>query len=350
MKPTVLITGNTGYIGTVMAKHFKEASYNVVGLDNDLYRENSLFSSGDEAKPQKQIIKDIRQVTANDLEGVDAVIHLAGLSNDPLGELNPGLTDEINCVSTLQLARLAKSKGIKRFLFSSSCSIYGISSVDFSINETGRLKPLTAYAKAKVDAESGLAKLADENFHPVFMRNATVYGLSPKMRLDLVVNNLTAWAYLKGEIAIMSDGTPWRPIVHVEDLSRAFKTVLEAPHKKIHCQAFNIGSNTENYQVKDIALKVGSAVPEASIKILNKMGPDERTYKVDFSKFKDAFPEFKWLWNVEKGIEALLDAYKRYSLSVDDFESDKYFRVRTIKSLLESGKIDENLKIKGGQA
>lgn len=348
MKPGVLITGNTGYIGMVMVRCFKKASYGTVGLDSDLYRKSFFFFPGDDAKPEKQIIKDIRHVSGEDLEGVDAVIHLAGLSNDPLGELNPGLTDEINRASTVRLARLAKSRGVKAFIFASSCSIYGISSADFAIGENGELRPLTAYAKAKVAAELGVAELADDNFHPVFMRNATVYGLSPKMRLDLVVNNLAAWAYLKNEIAIMSDGTPWRPIVHIEDLCRAFKTVLEADPEKTHCQAFNIGANEENYRIRDIAGKIGKAVPTARIKILNEMGSDERSYKVDFSKFKNTFTEFRWLWNLERGITELMNAYKRHGLSKDDFESDKYFRVKTIKSLIKSGRLDKDLKITGG--
>ncbi|MDO8524892.1 MAG: NAD(P)-dependent oxidoreductase [Candidatus Omnitrophota bacterium] len=340
---TVLLTGNGGYIGTVMTRYLN-TKYRVIGLDSGYYEESLLFPVVDGEKPYKQITKDLRDVVEDDLDGVDTVIHLAGLSNDPLGDLNPELTDQINCGATVKLARAAKKKGAKRFIFSSSCSIYGLSEKDVPVKEEGEINPLTAYAKAKVDAELALMALADENFHPVLMRNATVYGLSPKLRLDLVVNNLLAWAYLTGEIAIMSDGTPWRPIIHVRDLCDAFMAVLEEPAEKMGRQVFNVGLDGENYQVRDIAYKIKKFLPEARVTILNKTGADERSYRVDFSKIRRMAPGFKPLWGLEKGIEELLGAYKKHRLSIEDFESDKFFRIRTVKSLIKSGKVDEKLR------
>jgi len=347
-KTTILITGNTGYIGTVMTGFFKNKSYCVAGLDCNWFDKNHFFSVPKDSRPDKQIIKDIREITREDLSGVDAVIHLAGLSNDPLGDINPLLTEEINCQATLKIAKLCKDTGIERFIFASSCSIYGAASTDTPINEEGRLNPLTAYAKAKAISEAELAKLADNNFHPVFMRNATVYGVSPKLRLDLVVNNLLASGYLAGEITIMSDGSPWRPIVHIEDFCRAFCVALKSPVDKIHCQAFNVGLNEENYRVIDIAGEIQKVLPGSKVRILSKSGSDERTYRVDFSKIKKILPDFKPQWNLRKGIRELLEAYKKYNLAEEDFESDRYFRMRTIKSLINSKIINQNLYITGG--
>lgn len=345
-RKTVLLTGNTGYIGTVMTERLKKASYKVVGLDSGLFRANCLYAVRPGAAPDRQITKDIRHVACADLDGIDAVVHLAGLSNDPLGELNPALTDEINRESTVRLARLSKSKGIGRFVFASSCSIYGVSDSGRAVKEDGELRPLTAYAKAKVDAESGLAGLADDLFHPVFMRNATVYGLSPRIRLDLVVNNLLAWAFTTGEVSIMSDGTPWRPIIHVQDFCSAFIAALEAPDCRIHCQALNVGRDEEIYQVRQIAEEVRVAVPGSKVKILNKTGGDDRSYRVDFSKIKNVLPDFKPQWTLKRGIEEMLDAYRKHGLDQDKFNSDKFFRIRTIKSLIECGKLDKKLLLK----
>jgi len=339
---TILVTGNNGYIGTRMTEFLQEHSYKVVGLDCNYYRECNLYSMN--VRPFKQIVKDIRDISEKDLEGVTTIIHLAALSNDPLGEINPSLTHDINYIASVKLAKLAKKLGIKRFIFSSSCSLYGIAHDDKPLTEEGKLNPITAYAKAKVETEKEISKLADDNFHPVFMRNATVYGLSPNLRLDLVVNNLVAWAYLTGKVAIMSDGTPWRPIVHVEDLCRAFLAVLEAPIEKIHNQAFNVGINEENYQIKDIAKEVEKIVPNSYVEILNKTGPDERTYRVDFSKIKKTLPQFKPTWNLRKGIEELYQAYKKFGLTQKDFQSPRYFRVRWIRHLIESRKLDHSLK------
>jgi nucleoside-diphosphate-sugar epimerase len=343
----ILVTGNSGYIGTVMTKFLKEHSYKVVGLDCKYYKGCEFYP--EEVRPFKQIIKDIRDVNETDLEDITAIVHLAALSNDPLGEINPSLTHEINYVASVKLAKLAKRIGIQRFIFSSSCSLYGIAPDDKSLTEEGRFNPITAYAKAKVEAEREISKLADDNFHPVFMRNATVYGISPSLRLDLVVNNLVAWAYLTGKVAIMSDGTPWRPIIHVEDLCRAFLVVLEAPVEKIHNQAFNVGINEENYQVRDIAKQVEEIVPNCHVEILNKTGPDERTYRVDFSRINETLPQFKPTWNLRKGIEEIYQAYKSFGLTMEDFQSPKYFRVRWIRHLIETKELDNYLRWSNGK-
>jgi len=338
----ILITGNTGYIGMVMTRLLKKHAYNIIGLDNNYYR-GCEFQYTD-IHPYKQIVKDIRDISTKDLEGITAIIHLSALSNDPLGEINPSLTNEINSKASIKLAKLAKSMGIQRFIFSSSCSLYGIANKEELITEESQFNPITTYAKTKVEAEKEISKLADNHFHPTFMRNATAYGVSPALRLDLVVNNLVAWAYLTGEVKIMSDGTPWRPIVHVEDISKAFLAVLEAPVDKIHNQAFNVGINNENYQIKDIARSVEKIIPDCRVQILNKTGPDERTYRVNFLKIRKILPQFKPEWNMIKGIEELYQTYKKYGLTQKDFQSQKYFRIRWIKYLIEQKKIDENFK------
>lgn len=345
----VLLTGNTGYIGTVMTKILRQGSFQVTGLDTGWFEDKKLFEITDEYMPEKQILKDIRKVESADLEGIDAVIHLAALSNDPLGELNASLTDEINCRAALRLAELCKDRGIKRFILASSCSIYGKAATDAPIMEGSDIRPMTAYAKAKVDSEKGLTAIAGKDFHPVFLRNATVYGVSPRLRLDLVVNNLLAWAYLTGEITIMSDGTPWRPIIHIEDFCGAFIAALRAPVEEIHCEVFNVGIDEENYRVSEIAEAVRKALPEAKIKILNKTGPDERSYRVDFSKIRARLKDFNPKWSLRKGIDELLEAYRNYDLTLEDFNSDRYFRLRAVKSLMQDGRLDKDLNITGGK-
>jgi nucleoside-diphosphate-sugar epimerase len=326
----------------VMTRFMQQHSYKVVGLDSNYFESCELYAP--ECQPSVRIVKDIRDVSEEDLKGVSAIIHLAGLSNDPLGDLNPSLTHEINCDASVKLAKLAKRVGIERFIFSSSCSLYGIAPDEKPLTETGRLNPITAYAKAKVNTEIEVSKLSSDKFHPVFMRNATVYGISPHLRMDLVVNNLVAWAYLTGKVSIMSDGTPWRPIIHVEDLCRAFLAVLEAPIEKIHNQAFNVGTNKENYQVKEIAEYVEALVPNSTVEILNKSESDERSYRVDFSKIKRALPDFKPSWDLKKGIKEIYQAYKEFGLKKEDLSSEKYFRVRWIKYLIERKKLDDNLR------
>jgi nucleoside-diphosphate-sugar epimerase len=346
-KTTVLLTGNSGYIGTVMTRRLKEEAFSVVGFDSGWFSRNCLFPVSALEMPDKQLVKDIRDVSEKDLEGIDAVMHLAGLSNDPLGELNPMVTHEINCAATAKLGSICRSLGIDRFIFASSCSIYGIAGDDAPLTEEAAVNPITAYAKAKVDSEAVLRHMADRNFHPVFLRNATVYGVSPRMRLDLVVNNLLAWAYLTGEVNIMSDGMPWRPIVHIEDFCSAFIAALKAPVEKIHGEAFNVGINEENYRVMDIASEIRKALPDSRVRILNKTGPDERTYRVDFSKIRRCLPAFNPEWRLGKGVTELLSAYRKHDLTLNDFESDKYFRIRTIKALINANKINRDLEKTG---
>ena len=338
----ILVTGNNGYIGAVMTNFLQQHSYRIAGIDCDYYQGSEFYPV--ESSLIKQITKDIRKINQEDLEGITAIVHLAALSNDPLGEVNPFLTDEINHRASIRLAELAKKQGVRKFLLASSCSLYGISSEDKALTEKGRLNPITAYAKSKVITEEDISQMADDDFHPVFMRNSTVYGVSPNLRLDLVVNNLVAWAYLTGKVTILSDGTPWRPLIHVEDFCRAFLAALEAPPEKTHNQAFNVGIDEENYQVKDIAAYVEQIVPDCRTEILNQTGPDERTYRVDFSKIKTTLTDFQPRWNVQKGIKELYEAYQEFGLTQDDFQSTKYFRVRWLKWLLETKKLDSNLQ------
>lgn len=343
----ILITGNLGYIGPVMTKTLKNAGFSVVGIDTNWFKNCCFLPLTNDYLPDKQIYKDIRQIDKEDLVGIDAVVHLAALSNDPLGDLNPVLTDDINFRSTFRFAGLCKEMAVKRFIFASSCSVYGIAKTDSPVDEEGALNPVTAYAKAKINSEVWLSKLAGEDFHPVFLRNATVYGLAPKIRMDLVVNNLTAYAYLKKEITILSDGTPWRPIVHIEDFCQAFLCCLKAPAGKIHCQAFNVGDNQQNFQVKGIAEEINKLLTDSKIVIKNESGADERSYRVDFSKIRKNIPDFKTKWTLAQGINQLIAAYREKKFSLEDFNSDRFFRLRTIKSLISSGKLD--LDLKGGE-
>ena len=347
MSGTVLLTGNCGYIGAVMTKFFVERSYKVVGLDSRYYIECDQQPCG---APVVQIAKDIRDLAARDLDGVDAVIHLAGLSNDPLGELRGDLTREINLAASVALAKLAKQAHVPRYVFASSCSVYGIASNEAPLDESSLVNPITEYAKSKALVEQEVGRLADAGFHPTFMRNATAYGYSPSLRLDLVVNNLVAWGYLTGKIAIMSDGTPWRPIVHVEDICRSVLAVLQAPADKIHNECFNVGRNEENFQVRDIAEMVKDVVPGCKVDIRNTSSSDERTYRVDFSKFADRFPESALQWTLRRGVEELYAAYQKFGLAPVDLESTRYFRVRWIRQLIQAQRLDSNLRWRHGDA
>ncbi|GAK58822.1 putative sugar nucleotide epimerase dehydratase protein [Candidatus Vecturithrix granuli] len=336
----VLVTGSHGYIGTVLVPMLLEAKHEVVGLDSDLYRQCTF---GEEMREIPLIEKDIRDVQPSDLEGFDAILHLAGLSNDPLGDLNPTLTFEINHHASVRLAEMAKEQGISRFIFSSSCSTYGASG-DNMIDETGAFNPVTPYGRAKVLVEQDVALLADSKFCPTFLRNATAYGVSPRLRFDLVLNNLVAWAYTTGRIYLKSDGTPWRPIVHIEDISRAFLAVLHAPYEKIHNQAFNVGMNSENYQIRELAEIVKEVMPECRIEFAQDAGPDKRCYRVDCRKLPQTLPEFNPQWNARKGAQELYDTYKRIGLTLEEFEGPKYQRIGHIKKLLSEKILDENLR------
>jgi nucleoside-diphosphate-sugar epimerase len=338
----VLVTGHLGYIGTVMMPRLHEAGHVVTGLDMDLYRECSF---GEEPKKFPGVLKDLRDVTQADLAGFDAIIHLAGLSNDPLGDLNPEVTYDINFRASVRLAEFAKAAGIKRFIFSSSCSIYGATG-DKTLDENARFNPITPYGHSKVLVEGEVAKLADDRFSPTFLRNATAYGVSPRHRFDLVLNNLVAWAMCTGCVHIKSDGTPWRPIIHIEDISRAFLAVLSAPRETIHNRAFNVGRSDENYQVRDLAEIVRGTVPNCSIKYAQGAGPDKRSYRVDFSSIARELPDFQPQWTARRGAQELYDSYRRVGLKVEDFEGPRYTRIEHIRGLQAMGQLDESMKWK----
>lgn len=339
----LLLTGHNGYIGTVMVPVLQSAGHEVVGLDTSFFEDCVL---GPAVPHIQEIKKDLRDITSQDLKGFDAVIHLAALSNDPLGDLKPELTYDINLQATIQLARLAREAGVQRFLYSSSCSIYGASGADDLLDEEAPMRPITPYAESKVKAEEELRKMADEHFSPIYLRNATAYGFSPRLRGDIVLNNLTAWAYTTGKILIMSDGTPWRPIVHIEDISQAFLLCLTAPRDVIHNQAINIGAATENYQVRDLAEIVKETVPNAAVVYEGKSGHDPRNYRVDFTKLTTLLPEFKPRWNARLGAQQLYKAYREYGLTLDDFQGRKYIRLNQLKHLLNTNCLDDQLRWK----
>ncbi len=336
----VLVTGHKGYIGTVMVPMLLAEGYEVVGLDSGLFEE-CVF--GEPALEVPSIKKDVRDVQAADLEGFDAVCHLAALSNDPLGNLDPDLTYAINHKASVRLAALSREVGIPRFLFSSSCSTYGAAG-EMVLDETAAFNPVTPYGHSKVLVEQDVAQLADTQFSPTFLRNATAYGVSPGHRFDLVLNNLVAWAITTGKVYIKSDGTPWRPIVHIEDIAYAFIAVLRAPRDVVHNQAFNIGINTENYQVRDLAEIVRETVPGCQIEYAPDASPDKRSYQVDFSKAARMLPDFKPQWNARRGAQALYEVYQRIGLKLEDFEGPKYKRIDHIKQLLSSQRLDATLR------
>jgi len=336
----VLVTGHKGYIGTVMVPMLLQAGHTVVGLDSDLFEQCS-FCPG--ILDVQELRVDLRDVQARSLEGFDAVIHLAALSNDPLGDLNPEITYDINHVASVRLARLAKEAGVPRFLYSSSCSSYGKAGDDL-VDETAELHPITAYAISKVRVEQDVARLADDRFSPTFLRNATAYGVSPRLRFDLVLNNLTAWAFAKGRVLIKSDGTPWRPIVHIEDIARAFLAVLGASREVVHNQALNVGQTEENYRIRQLADIVQDVVPGSRIDYAADGGPDPRCYRVDFGKIHRLLPDFKPQWNARRGAEELYDAYRRGGLVIEDCEGPRFKRIDHLKQLLATGRVDATLR------
>ena len=337
----VLVTGSHGYIGSVTVPVLRAAGHDVTGLDSLLYRGCDLFEAED-AAPVLEL--DVRDVRPEHLAGFDAVVHLAALSNDPLGDLDREQTLEINYRATVQVARAAKEAGVGRFVFSSSCSMYGASGEDDLVDEDAPLRPLTAYAESKVRAEEELARLADADFAPVFMRNATAYGVSPRLRLDLVLNNLVGWAHTTGAVRILSDGTPWRPLVHVEDIAGAALAALEAPAELVRCEAFNVGSANENYQVRELAEIVRETVGDCTVEYAGSGDPDPRSYRVDFGKLERAFPGFRTRWSARAGAGELLAAYRRAQLDRTAFESPRYTRLKRLRELLESGALDAELR------
>jgi nucleoside-diphosphate-sugar epimerase len=336
----VLVTGHKGYIGTAMVPLLLRAGYDVVGLDSDLYRYSTY---GGSVPAISEVIKDIRDVERGDLAGIGAIIHLAGLSNDVLGDLDQRLTYEINHAASVRLAEMAKELGVGRFIFASSCSNYGAAG-DAVQDESAPLKPVTAYAISKVMVERDVAALADGSFSPVFMRNATAYGVSPRIRFDIVLNNLTAWAYTTGQILLKSDGTPWRPLVHIEDIALAAIAMLEAPRETVHNQAFNVGSTTENYQMRELAEIVKETVPQCAIAFAEGAEPDKRNYRVDFAKYAKGFPNHKLRWTVRQGAKQIYDSYRTHGLKKDEYEGPRYKRIAQIKHLLSTGQLDSTLR------
>lgn len=326
----IFVTGHKGYIGPHLVELLKLHGHQVTACDIGLFPECQI---DDVVKPDKELDIDLRAVTARDLEGYDAIMHLAAISNDPMGNINAAITYSINKDGSIRLAELAKQAGVKRFLFSSSCSIYGKGESQ-DLDESAGLNPLTPYAVSKIETEKALSALADESFSPVFLRNSTAYGYSPMFRIDLVVNNLLACALAKGDIRIMSDGEPWRPLIHCRDIANAFVAFLQAPVEKWHNKAVNTGANKENYQVKDIAEKVRGLVPSASIVFTGETGADPRDYRVNFDLLYRLLPDFKLEYSLDSGMADLYKRLKKMNFGLQDFEGERFVRLKLLQKHL----------------
>jgi nucleoside-diphosphate-sugar epimerase len=337
----VLVTGHAGYIGAVLVPILHAEDHEVIGLDSMLFDGCDLL---DVELPDRLITRDLRDVDVADLVDCDAIVHLGALSNDPLGDLNPGVTYEINRDASIRLAELARSAGIERFVFASSCSLYGAGVGDELLDEDAAFNPVTPYGESKIQVEQALNELANDDFSPTYMRNATAYGVSPRQRLDIVVNNLTAWATVTGQVRLQSDGTPWRPLVHVRDICEAVRAVLAAPRELIHNEAFNVGRTEENYQIRDVATIVGEVVAGSEVTIADGAGADIRDYRVTFDKIAKTVPGFSPQWTVRSGAEELHKTFVEVGLREEHLDGPSYIRLRRLTELIDAGRLSTDVR------